>query len=672
MKASVQPKETHAAVLRALEVANLALGRATTIEEIIEALTLEERSLLERTYDFPLRTAIGSILKLLSVPSEHRGLVYSPGLTGSRRRCFASVRVLKPEEATMPEAVTRRELVVALVRRAVQEMGHAVRVTDVLAFAEGKQEYSRLSAAQIQNAINLAHAKGELAALPLRGLHRNLYLPADLKPEDFAPPKPLSWIEWVKAAFEDLWDERVQEAKGQERLPRPVTTRQVRARLKEMACNDPRFQDKTALVSALWELSKHSNAVIRRIRRRSRKSLFWCPIDMPDERLDLGSAYATDQERIGAAVARAAVRLDRPVTLKEIQQEIESDPALKLITYPSVSKAITTTVDYFDDTGNSKSRRGYTHGHLQSVGLLHGKALYFPCGEGTEQARAYVEFRHLEEEWKELRADEQLYEAEGCRLPTVAVGRVRLLAWSARRIAGRLRGIIGSGELRGQWADEAEVLAAAIDAVDARARDWPIPFAATEHRLPERPCDVVPFLTKEELCILLAPIYPYLQQKVVRAYQVTSLLSKRIRRVRTPFGLHKQYDRVDALFFAARRFGGRECVFLAGLAAAELGLLRDAAYVYPAVDAADPDARLAAIACLAFLQSDKGRDLLKERVMKDKEPGLRQSALWSYAFAGGEWAKELAGVMCQHDESAEVREFAAQVLDADGAAIWLL
>jgi len=105
MKASEQLRETHAAVLRALEIANMAFQRAVTIEEIIEALTTEERALLERSYSFSMRGAIGSILKLLSIPSEHRSLVHTPGLTASRRRCFASARVLRPEEAVMPEAV---------------------------------------------------------------------------------------------------------------------------------------------------------------------------------------------------------------------------------------------------------------------------------------------------------------------------------------------------------------------------------------------------------------------------------------------------------------------------------------------------------------------------------------------------------------------------------------
>ena len=113
-------------------------------------------------------------------------------------------------------------------------------------------------------------------------------------------------------------------------------------------------------------------------------------------------------------------------------------------------------------------------------------------------------------------------------------------------------------------------------------------------------------------------------------------------------------------------------MFLMGMAAPELGLLRDASYLYPAAKSADPDARLMAVACLAFVQSLLGNELLKEAAMRDPEPGLRASALWAYRFAGGEWGRELAGVMAKHDESPEVREFAVQVAAAEGAEIWLL
>lgn len=670
MKASEQPKKTHAVVLRALEVANMTLNRAATIEEVIEALTAEERELLERTYDFSLGAAIGSILRLLSIPSKERGLVYSPGLTSSRRRAFAAVRVLKPEDAVMPETATRREHVLVLVRHAVRELGRAIRITDAIAFAEGKPEYACLSPGMIQNAIIAARIKGKLSvAKTLHGLHRHLYLPSDLNAEGYAPSEPLSWQEWVKQAFEELWDERLQEAEG--RLPKPITTRQVRARLESMGCDDPKLQGKASVVSALFELSKHSNAAIRRISRRSRKSLLWAPVNVPDERLDLDNTYANDMERIGEAVRRAVARHERPVGLKEIEREIEADPALKLVNYASPSKAVTATVDYSEPRNAKRGRRKYPNGYMQSVGLLANKALYFHCGGGAEHARAYVEFRRLELGWKELRADQHLYDIEGCKLATVATGRAMLLAAEAARVGNRLRTMIDDGLLVGQWADEAEVLCAQVEGAAERARSWPSAFATNGRKLPKQVSTLVTTVTKEELRALLEPIYPNVQ-KLERAYQVTTLLATRIRRVFVEGRMHPAFDRTDALLFAARRFGGKECCLQAGLAAAEVGVLRDARFIYPAIDSKDADARLIAVACLAYIPSPEGNELLKQRAMKDVELGIRQSALWSYAFAGGELAKELASVMAKHDPDTDVREFAARVYEAASAGLWHL
>jgi hypothetical protein len=42
----------------------------------------------------------------------------------------------------------------------------------------------------------------------------------------------------------------------------------------------------------------------------------------------LGDAYASDVERVAGAVERACGRLRRPVTVSDVRDEIEMDPAL--------------------------------------------------------------------------------------------------------------------------------------------------------------------------------------------------------------------------------------------------------------------------------------------------------------------------------------------------------
>jgi len=67
------------------------------------------------------------------------------------------------------------------------------------------------------------------------------------------------------------------------------------------------------------------------------------------------------------------------------------------------------------------------------------------------------------------------------------------------------------------------------------------------------------------------------------------------------------------------------------LASRELGYLRDPAFVLP-TQSSSFEVRLATIACLAFLWSDEGTSRLKDAALHDHEPGVRQSALWAYAF----------------------------------------
>jgi hypothetical protein len=670
VNASKELRPAYVAVLNGLEVANTALGRACTIVEIIEALSSSERSLLESTYKNPLPTAISSVLFQLCAPV--RNLAYLSGHVG-HHRFFASPRIIDRKEVKLPDVSTKAHLVLKLVRRAVIEMERAVQIKEVIAYAEGKQEYEKLRPETIENAILRLHRDGDLIVVKVvRGCRRYLYLPAEMKESIFASPPPISWLDEVKEAFDELWEARLEEAEREQRFPRPLTTREVRAHLKQRGSYEKFQVPADEGVNSLLALSKHGNSPLRRISRQRRKSLLWAPADTSDETLDLGNTYSSDTERVSVAVRRAATRHNRPVRLNEVIHEMEADPALRPVRVKSLTKAIVGSVDYLDEEGNTRrNRHRHNKNYVHVVGLLSARAFYFPCGEGTAQARAYVEFRQLEQEWQELRADEQLYDIEGCRLPSVAVGRVRLLALDAERIASRLRSMICDGLLVDQWAEEAEALCSLIDDAREWAGAWPSAFATKAHKLPERASDLIPTVSKEELRALFEPIYPNIR-RAEKACQVTTMLATRIRRVRIPGLLRRKYDRTDAFLFAARRWGGRECCLQAGIAAAELGYLRDPRFIFPAIYAADVDARLTAIACLAYVQSEEGNKLLKQLAMKDTEHGLRQSALWAYRFAGGQWAEDLATVMSKHDPVEEVREFATRVLEAQGAAIWQL
>lgn len=223
------------------------------------------------------------------------------------------------------------------------------------------------------------------------------------------------------------------------------------------------------------------------------------------------------------------------------------------------------------------------------------------------------EFRELKKAWRELDTQAQLQNIEGCRLACVAAGRIRLLRLKTRRISGRLLGMISTGEITGQRA-EAEAFINRSDEINNRANSWSALESTAERMLPETASDLVPFLTKKELRDLLAPIHESARQagKPCRATRAMP-----IRRVPCLFSPRCHYDHTDALFWAMRSWGGQECLFLGGLAAAEIGRLRDPKFVFPAATAAEADDRLMAVACLAFVQSMEGSELLKMIAMND-------------------------------------------------------
>lgn len=631
-------KPAHMIVLRGLEIANLAHNRAVSIVEIIQALSPDEVAQVTSAYSFALPAAVGNVLALLTV----RGLVFSPGRCGERRY-FAAARILDREITELPDIHPQRYQVLALIRIAATELRRAVRVSDVLQQAKKNTETAGLKRTQVETAITQLLQSGDISVVKtLRGRKagRHLYLPTDFDPNAYTLAEPLTWLESVATAFNDIWDERLREAAMRDRQPRPVTTKEVRARLAAAKCPDPKLKDEKAVINALWELSKHSNPLLRRISRRSRKSLLWSPAHVPDRELDLENTYASDAERVGEACLRAVARYDRPVILKEIAAEVDADPSLQFEKAKSLSKVVTGCVDYFTEAG-ARKEKGYVNEYIQSVGLVNNRAYYYHCGSSAASARAYVAFRQIESEWQELCGAEHLEGIGGCLLPTVATGRAMLVASVARNLARRIEHLLEDGLLAGTWREEAEGLHRRMDDVVGRAEKWLETRAAVPHTytLPAKVDMSIPSVTKEELLELLKPFYPS-AQKADKAYRLTSLLGNRIRRVWQPTDgqqcrSRRLYDRTDALLYAARHWGGSECRIQADTATVELGLLRDARFVLPGLDAKDFNMRMAAVACLAFLASgDVAR--LRNVATDDPDNGVRQAAEWACRFSSGD------------------------------------
>lgn len=632
-------KPAHAVILRGLEIANIAHARAVTIIEIVEALTHDEVNIVKAAYRFALPTAIGSVMELLIV----RGLVFSPGKRGVQRY-FASANVLNRETTPLPEIYPHRYRVLALIESTARELGRAVRVSDVLQHAAAHQpETSQLTGTQLVTAITQFLKSGEVViAKTIRGRKagRHLYLPVTFDAKTFTTHDSLNWLETVAAAFDEIWSERLHEAEVKGRKPRPVTTKELRARLVSTHGDEPKLKATNSIINALWELSKHSQPLIRRISRRRRKSLLWLPANVQDEELDLENSYASDGERVGEACLRTVARYNRPVALYELAAEVEADPVLQLKSETSLSKAVTRCIDYLDDAGE-RNGGGYAKGYIQSVGLVNNKAYYYHCGDGAASARAYVSLRRIEAAWNELHAAKHLDGVNACLLPTVAVGRVMLIAVNAESVTREIEHLLSENLLTDEWRREAESVYARVNEIIEDAREWLSSRTVIRRRF-ALPCEVntsISAITKEELLRLYKPFYPC-AQRAGKAYQITTVLGSRIRRVWLPQGdaqSQRPYDRTDALLYAGRHWGSDECRIQADAATFELGYLRDARFVLPGLTDDDFNMRMAAVACLAFLPSSETVDDLRRVADGDADRGVRQAAEWACRFASDDF-----------------------------------
>jgi hypothetical protein len=669
----------HAVVLRALERANTTHGRMALVEEIAAAMQDDERALMSKAYIQPFNYAVAKVLSLLLA----RGLVFSNHQ--GWRRCYGSVKVLDSASAPLPTIMmARRQRVLQLVHEAVGKPGRAVRAVDVITHAAEKEETQDIPIKHIVHDLACLTQTGELRVLDkIRGdgSGLNLYLPVDASAELYLPKEPLTWLEEVAHSFRQMWEARAQQAAVEGGLPRPVATPEVRAFLEKRSAPLPKQMSPAAVTNALKQLAEANTAVIRKVTRQGEWANLWAPIDVPDERLEIHTTYANPNERIAVAVRRAVERLNRPVTTKEVDDELEVDADLRPPGDYNTARLLIEASK--QSIGGSKSqsgavRKNRVHRYVQRVGQFHGTAYYYPDGEGIDAARAYIEFRRIKAQWIKECASGQLDELESCTLPCLAAGRALLVLASAEHTSDELDRLLAETSLYSETRLGAETLLAELHRIMQRGREWLSARSLTGLKIPSRVSEHTPGWTAEDLLHAIVHLYPP-AKTIDAAHKLVPLLDKNIRRIKNSdftsrFSKESQqaaeylFDRADALLFAAKQWGGYECCLQANLAGNEIGNLRDPQFIFPALDSKKADIRLTAVACLAFVQSVEGNDLLKQVAMKDVEPGIRQSALWAY----GGWTKDIAGVMAQHDPSEDARKFAEEIAKAEGVGIWQL
>lgn len=674
-------KVEHAIVLRTLKAANRASRRLVSTLEITQSLSENEAAQIKSAYQQGLVSTVGKILTLL----QARGLVFSPGKSANNRY-YGATAVFPSGDVLLPDKQTHRGRVLRLVRSATDHFGRAVRIGDIMKYAEEWSEATNLDLSTISsNVLSLAQTEDLRVVGIVRGENNgnNLYLPSELDPALYMPKEPLTWLEEVAQAFNAVWIEHQKKAKLKNQLPKPVSTGEVRARWVASPNPHPKSRERQPVINAMSMLAKNSRKqppLLRKIRRKGEKAILWAPIDIPNEQLDIGDAHISDAERIGIAVKRAAEQLGRPVTVRDITDEVELDPSLR----PTSSIPIRNILsDLSKDkvAAEKGKRKRRSHQRVYRIGSLENVTYYYHCSDGLEVAHAYVELRRIESQWFAMSAEERLDKIRGCLVPSLIIGGARLICAEAQSLHEALN-VLLSREMEATTLKEAADLLKRIKVVINEADALIDSNNDESQELPEKVLTDTPSLTLQELFSLLLPLHQNLQDnKDIR--DLNALLCKAIRRIPNPdfknrFSKEARgaaeflFDRTDALFYAARRWGGPECSFQANVAKDELGWLRDARYVFPALRATDIRIRLSGIACLAFLSSIEGNTQLQQIAIEDPEPGVRQSAIWAYGFAGGDRAIAFAQERYEQEENIHLRKFAKKAINLDEKGWWAL
>jgi hypothetical protein len=420
--------------------------------------------------------------------------------------------------------------------------------------------------------------------------------------------------------------------------------------------------------------------IVRKIKRPKQRAMLWAPAEVEDAALDVGDAYVSDTERASEAMRRAESALARPVTLRDVQDQLDLDPSLQL---EGSSRLIYVLADAAKEriaSGENGGRRNRVVQHVYRVGKVSDVSYY--STSRTPEAEAFIQLKRLELRWSAMRISEEVETLPLCSLPTVAVGRAMLALAETAEVIDELDGLRRGACLRGEQQQSAEELFDSMAKAADVARAWLRDHVIDNGLLPQSVNRDVPGWTVDELLEVIRPLYPR-SQTIKKSSQLLGLMGDAIRRFPNPeyvnrFSTNQRmaseylFDRTDALIYAAKEWGGHECCLQAMLAGNELGHLRDIRFVLPALDSEHFSARLTAVACLAFLRSDIGKERLRSVMVNELDPGVRQSALWAYGFSGAADAQEMLASRSKEDTDVRVRAFAHELLRVGQDSWWSL
>src|SRR5205085_6411297 len=124
------------------------------------------------------------------------------------------------------------------------------------------------------------------------------------------------------------------------------------------------------LVNAMQQLAGTGNPLVRKIRRPKQRAVLWAPVTVADADLDIGDAYASDAARMGEAVRRAESALNRPVTLQDIKDQLDLDPALRPASTSRLFSILSAAAKEYVDILKDGTRRRRATQRIYRVGKI--------------------------------------------------------------------------------------------------------------------------------------------------------------------------------------------------------------------------------------------------------------------------------------------------------------
>lgn len=668
---------SHKIVYRALRAANITFGRVVNSTEIINLLTDSEREELTAAYKTPFNVSARRAILLL----VRRGIVFKLRKVG-REWFYGATDIVDVKSAVVPVKLSRSVSVLKVVREAVIERKRALRLKEIWEYAAQTEFFSNYNEDTFRTDVGSLLYTGELKRVgTVCGDKKgsNLYLPSELDEELYKPTDVMSWLEEVSLAFDLVWQRHLTEAKAENRKPLAVSTGEVRVEWMKMPQACSKAFESQPVVDAMKTLgsgTRHQPAKLRRIKRSGERFLLWCPIEYTDEMLNSDAIYLSDFERIETAVKRAITLFGRPVTLSDVRDEIELDPALHLVSNSKIRKVL------FDASKNNvgsdgKSRRYKFSQRIYHVGMLDNVTYYHHGETGLTKAYGYVETLIFKSDLEKADIELRLDHLNTLSAPEIVLGNAKLILSECATFAARLKSLSKRKMIEKSKMNKLRNL---ISTFEQKASHVVLSLSNEFPNLPDAVDTQIPGLTGDELVEVMLPTYPGLKPEKP-GKKFSPLFWGKIRRFRNPdftnrFSTDAQqaaeflFDRTDTLMYIGSRWGGMECAFQARTAKNELGLLRDVGFVKPILKSKESRIRIIGICCLAFLSGEIGTEDLLELVRYDKEAGVRQSALWAYCFRNQDQAGTILKEVIENDPNVIVRQFASKCLSPDKRGWW--